>query len=125
MRLLAYCLAILTDVILKIMVFPFLRKRFQKFRRGRKYAKRYLGTRRGMSLLQIGSRLRMDPPWKRRKYDALSSQNDEDPSISVNRPQSGELSVVAPLSSVRFKDPSPSVFDYHHFCTRIRCADVS
>lgn len=107
------------------MVFPFLRKRFQKFRRGRKYAKSYLGHRRGLSLLQIGSRIRTDPPWKRRKYDALSSQNDEDPSVSVNRAQSGGLSVVAPLSSVRFKDPSSSVFDYHHFCTRIRLDDLN
>lgn len=107
------------------MVFPFLRKRFQKFRRVRKYAKGYLGRRRGLSFLQIGSKLRMDPPWKRRKYDALSSQNDEDPSISANRTQSGGLSAVAPLSSVRFKDPSAAVFDYHHYCTRIRLEDLN
>lgn len=107
------------------MVFPFLRKRLSKFRRGRKYVKSYLGRRRGLSFLQIGSKLRMDPPWKRRKYDALSSQNDEDPTVSINRPQSSQLSTVAPLSSVRFKDPSSTVFDYHHYCTRIRLADLN
>lgn len=108
------------------MAFPaFLRKRLSKFRRPRKYAKRYLGTRRGLSLLQIGSRIRTNPPWKRRKFDAMSSQNDEDPSVSLNRPQTGELAGTAPLSSVRFKDPSSTVFDYHHFCTRIRCAAVT
>lgn len=108
------------------MAFPsFLRKRLSKFRRPRRYAKRYLGTRRGLSFLQIGSKLRTDPPWKRRKYDAISAQNDEDPSVSSNRSQSGGLSMVAPLSSVRFKDPSSSVFDYHHYCTRVRLGDLN
>jgi len=96
------------------------RKKWNPLRPARKLFRKATG----LSLLQIASRARMDPPWKRRKYQAISSQNDEDPSVSNNRVQSGDA-VVTALSSVRFKQPVSAVFDYHHFVRRLRLADVS
>lgn len=90
-------------------------------RTSRRTAKRYLKGRR--SFLSIGSRARMDPLSKRRKFNAMSSQNDDDPSVASN-PQESGLSAVAPLSMVRFKDPGSSVFDYHHFVRRVKLAPV-
>lgn len=93
------------------------------YRRSRKATRGYLGTRR--SFLSIGSRLRADPPWKRRKYDALSSQNDDDPSVLGDKaPQSG-IGKNTPLSVLRFKSPGSSVFNYHHLVRKVRLGDLS
>lgn len=93
-------------------------KYINRRRYGRKYIRGAINRRGGLSLVQIASRMRADPPNKRRKYNLLSSQNDDDPMVSVNKQQSS-FGQRAPLSVVRFKDPSASVFDYHHYVKRI------
>jgi len=88
----------------------------------RRTAKRYLKTRR--SFISLSARARMDPVGKRRKFNAISSQNDDDPAVSENPAQSG-LSAIAPLNMVRFKDPASDVFDYHHFVRRLNVGFIS
>jgi len=88
----------------------------------RRTAKSYLKTRR--SFISLSARARSDPLGKRRKYNAISSQNDDDPAVSQNPAQSG-LSAIAPLNMVRFKDPASDVFDYHHFVRRLNVGFIS
>lgn len=96
------------------------RKKWNPYRSAKKLIRKTTG----LSLLEIGSRARIEPPWKRRKYQVISSQNDEDPTVSNNRIQSGDAIVTA-LSSTRFKPQTSDIFDYHHFTRRVRLADVS
>jgi len=105
------------------MVFNYARKRGPIRRIARRYIRSRLGKRYGSSFLSLSSRARVIPGEKRRKFDAISSQNDADPSVAVAPEQSGHAS-IAPLSTVRFADPSSSVFDYHHFVRRLRLSDV-
>lgn len=100
------------------------RKRGPIRRLARRYIRSKFGKRFGSSFISLSSRARVVPGQNRRKYDAMSSQNDADPSVAVNPVQSGSTAAIAPLSSVRFADPSSSIFDYHHFVRRIRCATV-
>lgn len=97
------------------------RKRFWPYKAAKKFSRKVLPK--GLSLVEISSRMRSEPPWKKRKYTALSFQNDEDPSVSDNRVQSG-TATVAPLSSVRFKPAPSSVFDYHHFVRKVKLNSI-
>lgn len=100
------------------------RKRGPFRRLARRYIRSRVGKRFGSSFISLGSRARVIPGQNRRKYDAISSQNDSDPAVSANPVESGNGASIAPLGLVRFKDPSSTVFDYHHFVRRIRCGNI-
>jgi len=95
-------------------------KRRSYVRRGVKNIVRRRG---GLSLLQISSRTRMDPPWKKRRYNAISVENDADSSVSKNGVQTSH-GRVAPLSVSRFAHPSATLFDYHHYVRRFKWSDI-
>lgn len=96
-------------------------KRRSYVRRGVKNIVRRRG---GLSLLQISSRTRMDPPWKKRRYNAISVENDADSSVSQNGVQTSH-GRTAPLSVSRFSHPSATVFDYHHYVRRFQTDPIT
>jgi len=73
---------------------------------------------------------KMNPPafhtMKRRKYEAMTQNEDSKSDVSMNefKSQSNGASETA-LSMVRFKDPSAPVFEYHHFVRRIQMGDFT
>lgn len=105
------------------------------YRKARKYAKKRLFGRKGISFVSMASRARktMDPPSssKRRKFGDISQLlTQEDYKDMGMRDPSSMGPSEAPLTKDRFKDPASDSFEFHHFCRRISvgvltCAGVS
>lgn len=81
--------------------------------------------------MQTGSKVlsRMDPPAfgdsKKRKIVAMSQNDDAEMKSSSSAVKQSMSVAIAPLSTVRFKDPGSNVFEYHHFVRRIQTNDFT
>lgn len=98
-------------------------RKYGKLRGGRRFKSWRRNVKPFSSFVSLSSRARVIPS-KRRKFDAISRENDEDASVSVKPPQN-QNSLITSLSNVRFKDISSSVFDYHHFVRRFNGSSLS
>lgn len=96
------------------------------YRRARRYVKNRVYGRKGLNFLQVRSKIRktMDPPSsKRRKFQELSQNlfsQDEEKKMGIESQTMGPQ--IAPLSMVRFKDISSTVFEYVHQVRRVQAA---
>lgn len=97
------------------------------YRRLRRYAKKRLYGRKGISFAQVKSKAfkSMDPPSKRRKAQFISSENlwSSSEEKSGGQERQGLGPVESALSMVRFKEPSSTMFEYHHMVRRVQLAN--
>lgn len=113
---------------MKLLSKMFRASRFARpYRRFRRYAKKRVYGRKGISFAQVKSKAlsAMDPPSKKRKQVFMSSQNlwSEEDQKMAGVDQQGLGPVESKLSMVRFKEPNAVLFEYHHMVRRVQLAN--